>query len=459
MLYRRALRIFLCAIAIGLVMNGRALADRRVALIIGNGQYQFADKLANTVTDATAIGALLTRSGFDVVDVRRNVGVVEFKRALREFFVAASNADIAVVYYSGHGFEVSGVNYLIPVDARLTDDSDVQDETVALDRLIEVTQSARKLGLIILDACRDNPFLHDGTVAAAPRAAASRLGRVAPTGADTLIAYAAKGGSVSYDGAGPNSPFTTALLKHIAEPGLDIRIALGKVRDDVLASTAGQQEPFVYGSLGGAIVSLVPASGPPDVATNAKDDSVAADYAMAERVGSIQAWSVFLAAHGAGRWADLARAQLARRESAPARAEPQKPAGGDAPPAAQGSTLGIANSGERDCKSEEAALVQLRRNPDADKVTTFAQQLACDELRPQVDRFMESLGLAPLKAPRGGTAAPPALDMRAICKRDAAELARIRANPDRESALRFSRELRCDDLRPQVARLLDSVGD
>jgi uncharacterized caspase-like protein len=264
--------------------SGSAMADRRVALILGNAKYEHADTLANTINDANAIAALLTNAGFDVVDERKNVGVVEFKRAVREFLNAATNADIAVVYYSGHGIEIGGINYLIPVDAKLANDYDVDDEAIPLDRLMLATQGAKKLSLIILDACRDNPFLRAPARAAAKRSVANRLVSVEPTGSDTLIAYAAKAGSVSYDGSGANSPFTTALVKYIAQPGLDIRLALGKVRDDVLTSTGNRQEPFVYGSLGGTDISLVPAPAAAKIAAAPAADSnasVAADYQMA----------------------------------------------------------------------------------------------------------------------------------------------------------------------------------
>ncbi|HYC25857.1 MAG TPA: caspase family protein, partial [Roseiarcus sp.] len=314
-LLRNAARA-VCAIVFAAVCTSGALAERRVALVVGNAKYEHADTLANTINDATAMAAVFKRAGFDVVDLRQNIGVVEFKRAVREFLSASANADIAVVYYSGHGMEVGGTNYLIPVDAKLLSAYDVDDETVPLDRIILATQSARKLSLIILDACRENPFLRAEGSLPTTRSLASRLISVEPTSADTLIAYAAKAGSLSYDGAGPNSPFTAALVKYIAEPGLDIRIALGKVRDDVLAATGNRQEPYVYGSLGGGDVSLVPGARPvaPAPTTSPADPNAAAaaDYERAERVGSPEGWRAFLSIHGSGYYAELARAQLAK---------------------------------------------------------------------------------------------------------------------------------------------------
>ncbi len=302
----------LCAIALAAVSASGAFAERRVALIIGNAAYEHADKLANTINDANAMAQLFTRAGFDVVDERRDVGVVEFKRAVRDFLASAGNADIAVVYYSGHGLEVSGENYLIPIDAKLSSAFDVDDEAVPLERVLRATEPAKKLSLIILDACRENPFLRAEGRLPATRAIATRLIGVEPTNTDTLIAYAAKAGSLSYDGAGPNSPFTTALVRYITQPGLDIRIALGKVRDDVLEATGHRQEPFVYGSLGGADISLAPAPRAPAAVASPEASAVVVDYQSAERLGTIEGWRAFVAAHPSGYYADLARAQLAR---------------------------------------------------------------------------------------------------------------------------------------------------
>jgi Caspase domain len=478
-----------------------AMAERRVALVIGNAKYEHADALTNTVNDANAIAAVLTKAGFDVVDERRDVGVVEFKRAVRDFVAAAANADIVVVYYSGHGIEVGGTNYLIPVDAKLASDFDIEDEAIALDRIITASQSAKRLSLIILDACRDNPFLHAAPHATATRSFANRLVGVQPAGADTLIAYAAKAGSVSYDGLGSNSPFTTALVKYIAEPGLDIRIALGKVRDDVLASTGNRQEPFVYGSLGGADISLVPAPEAPVRAPIAVDPNVAMahEYEMAERVGARQAWESFLTVHSTGFYADLARAQLAKLIGVePAKLDSSAKANVEinSPPAAPRAQTEAAQPkvehqaalqpkvdvaaptplvADQACKRDEARLTRLRGNPSLEQVAQFARELGCENLRPQVQRLAESLGattVATLETkaiPRqpnlpDSTAAseplskPTAQDSQAVCKREEGRLAKLRGDASMDQVAQFARELSCEDLRPQVQRLLESLG-
>jgi len=482
-LIRHALGV-VCALALGAATVAEAAAQRRVAFVVGNAGYEHAGVLANTINDANAVAAMLKRAGFDVVDERRDVGVVEFKRAIREFFVAASNADVAVVYYSGHGIEVGGVNYLIPVDAKLASDYDVDDEAIPLDRLIQATQAAKTLSLIILDACRDNPFLRIASRGdQAKRSMGNRLVGVEPTGAGTLIAYAAKAGSVSFDGGGSNSPFTSALVRYLPEPGLDIRIALGKVRDDVMQNTGNRQEPFVYGSLGGEDIALVPAPKAAPSPSVAEPDPAATDYAFAERIGSLAAWQAFLAEHGSGYYATLARAQLAKMAAGAPEAVvalekhvagPKVAALEDPSKAAQGSDGAGSHKNapstpaptpiaietpkpppDDACKSDEARLARLRLDPDPVQVAKFANELACERLRPQISRFMESLGLPlPTKSATRAAAVGP----EDACKRDAAALERLRANPDRAAAAQFAHTLTCESLRPQAARLLDSLG-
>jgi uncharacterized caspase-like protein len=204
------------------------------------------------------MAALFKAARFDAVDVVHNLGVGEMRRALRTFADKAADADVALLYYAGHGIEVGQVNYLIPVDARLASDFDVEDETVPLDRVLQAMESAKRLRLVILDACRENPFVRSMKRTVATRSVGRGLARVEPSAANTLIAFATKPNAVAEDGAGPNSPFTTALAKHLLTPGLDLRIALGKVRDEVMASTGGWQEPYVTSSLGGGTVSIVP---------------------------------------------------------------------------------------------------------------------------------------------------------------------------------------------------------
>src|SRR5215475_1131326 len=291
-----------------LIFSPAAFAEKRVALVVGNGAYQHAAPLPNPTRDARAIGQMFQTAGFDTVLLRNDVGNLEFKRALRDFFVVAKGADIAVVFFAGHGIQIADQNFLIPVDAQLAQDYDATDEAISLDRIIEAIEPAARLRLVVLDACRDNPFLVKMQRRGATRHIVSRgLSKVEPILNNTLIAYAAKAGSTAEDGPGENSPFTMALIKHVAEPGLDIRLALGRVRDEVLRNTRNDQDPFVYGSLGGGSVSLVPPVAMPKSAAAAE---VRADYELVERINTRKAWELFIGQHKSGMYVDLARERL-----------------------------------------------------------------------------------------------------------------------------------------------------
>lgn len=233
-----------------------AMADRRIALLIGNASYAGVPRLGNPAGDVALVGAALSSAGFDEVLTRTDLDRDAMVKALRAFEDDAATADIAVIYFSGHGLEMNGENFLVPVDARLAADRDVEDETVTLTRMLRTVGGARRLKLIILDACRNNPFLAGMSLARSTRSVPRGLAEIEPASSDTLVAFAAKAGTVAWDGADGSSPFAHSLARHIVEPGIDIRLALGKVRDDVLDLTGRQQEPFAYGSLGGQTVSL-----------------------------------------------------------------------------------------------------------------------------------------------------------------------------------------------------------
>src|SRR5262245_3178472 len=316
-----AARIVATVLAVLLCAGGQAFAEKRVALVIGNSNYAHAPALDNPVNDATTWSVMLKSAGFHVVETRNNLDLAAMGRVIRDFAVTTYDADVAVVFYAGHGIEVDGVNYLIPTDAKLATDIDVEYEAMPLDRVLRVLEPARSLRLVMLDACRDNPFVRTMKRTMASRAVGRGLAGVEPTGSNTLIAFAAKAGSTAQDGDGAHSPFTSALLKHLIAPGLDLRIAFGKVRDEVLAVTGARQEPHVYGSLGGTTIALVPAEGslgaaagaaPSPSAAGGLTNEIGRDYELAMRVGTREALDAFLATHPSGFYADLARAQRAK---------------------------------------------------------------------------------------------------------------------------------------------------
>src|SRR5258707_7060006 len=256
------LRRFFLAAAFSLLVCQPAFAEKRVALVLGNSAYQNVARLANPVNDGAMIAATLKNAGFDVVEERHDLPAAETRRTLPDFADRARDADIAVVYYAGHGIEVDGTNYLIPVDAKLERDTDVYDEAFSLDRVLLAIEPAKQLRLLILDACRGNPFAKTMKRTVASRAIGQGLAKIEPTSPNMLIAYSANAGSTALDGDAKNNPFTMALAKHLTTPGLDVRRAFGFVRDEVLKTTSYRQEPFVYGSLRGAADPLGPVQAP-----------------------------------------------------------------------------------------------------------------------------------------------------------------------------------------------------
>jgi formylglycine-generating enzyme required for sulfatase activity len=235
-------------------------SQTRVALVIGNSSYKNVPALPNPANDAADIATSLERMGFTV---RRVVnGTSENMRiALRDFVPQARRSEIAVIFFAGHGMEVGGENWLVPVDAELNEDIAAEQEAIALRSLLPVVGSASKLGLIILDACRNNPFATRMQRSLPMRAVGRGLARVEPAGS-VLVAYAAKDGTTANDGVGRNSPFTAALLRNIETPGLEVNYLFRNVREAVLSATNRQQEPVVYGSLPSEPIYFKPAAKP-----------------------------------------------------------------------------------------------------------------------------------------------------------------------------------------------------
>jgi tetratricopeptide (TPR) repeat protein len=240
--------------------------SRRVALVIGNSGYRNVPELLNPKRDADVVAESLKAIGFETVTVVDDATHEALVDALRRFADEAEKADWALVYYAGHGIQVGGVNYLIPVEAKLEVDRDVQFETVPLEQVLAAVEQAKKLKLIVLDACRNDPFASQMRRTAAPevmargtgtagatvatRAIGRGLGPVEVAGA-TLVVYSAKDGQTALDGEGANSPFAVAFVQRIATPGVEINKVFRLVRDDVMEATAGRQEPYTYGSLPG----------------------------------------------------------------------------------------------------------------------------------------------------------------------------------------------------------------
>ncbi|MEH2620135.1 caspase family protein [Bradyrhizobium sp. AZCC 1620] len=223
---------------------------RKVALIVGNGAYRNVAPLDNPPRDAKLLASTFRELGFVAVTLAPDLTRDKFFAALHEFGMEAERADWAVVYYAGHGMEIGGVNYLIPVDARLKADSDAETQAVALEQVIAAVAGARKLRLVMLDACRDNPFEKTMQRTIALKLVNRGFSNIEPE-AGFMVVYAAKHGETALDGDSPNSPFATVLARVIKEPKLEVRKLFDVVRDDVWKATNRTQQPFTYGSLPG----------------------------------------------------------------------------------------------------------------------------------------------------------------------------------------------------------------
>ena len=292
-------------------------ASDRVALVIGNADYAHVPRLANPLNDAGDMGAALARLGF-AVTILENTGYQDMRRGLQEFMRAASGAAMAVVFYAGHGIEVDKRNFLVPVDARFRTDGDIKYEAVPLDLVVDTLEGVTGLRMVILDACRDNPFLADMLVRST-RTIGRGLARVEPSGEMLVVAYAAMGGTVALDGKGRNSPYTAALLAHLEEPGLELGLMFRKVSEAVRKTTGNDQQPVTYDNLPSAGIYLagLPPSPKPDPAPDPGDNGgtgpAAQDaYEAAKRLGTPEAFEAFAKHYEDSFYAALARGQIAR---------------------------------------------------------------------------------------------------------------------------------------------------
>jgi hypothetical protein len=243
-------------------MGFPAVAAQRVALVIGNGAYKAQNLLINPPNDAHLISKALNKVNFETIETKINLGIGDFRQALRRFQSQANGAEVALVYFAGHGIEANGANWLIPTDADLADDRDLEYEAIKADLVLQALQGAR-MRVLVLDACRDNPFGRNWR--ASIRGTTSGLGKLEAD--DVLVLFAAAPGRTASDGVGSNSPFAEALAKRLPEPGLAIQLLGGNVRDDVLAATGGNQRPYVSASITGRPFYLVPTEQPASAPT------------------------------------------------------------------------------------------------------------------------------------------------------------------------------------------------
>ena len=280
----QVLRVFWTAFAVLWFSHAQSMAEIRIALVIGNSAYQNSTPLANPVKDARAIAAKLTAIGFDV-SLHENLDGQAFRVALGEFSEKALNADLAVVFYAGHGIEMNGQNYLIPVDARMKSEATAQFEAVPLEQVLGAVRAAGKLGLVMLDACRNDPFSATMTRSNGTRAVTRGLAAISVEGeTGILISFAAEAGKTADDGDADHSPYTAALLGVLDQPGLEVGRMFRAVRARVKETTNGTQVPIeqaqlpdqdiflVAGDVPASIVATSTATPIPDPAASPADD-------------------------------------------------------------------------------------------------------------------------------------------------------------------------------------------
>jgi uncharacterized caspase-like protein len=496
-----------------------ALAERRVALVVGNSQYKNASLvLFNPKNDAEDVAAVLRTLGFEVilaVDANKRA----FDLAMTQFARLATGADAALFYYAGHAMQYQGRNYLMPTDAELEDDVSLRYQMMWMDDIRAGLERADGVKIMILDACRNNPVVDSlkRRMAGVNRNLDTVRGLARLDKAQGMfVAYATAADEVAAEGTGRNSPFTSALLKRLQEPGLEIGKMFRRIAADVNDLTRGRQRPEILASLIDEyylnqkdrpvwdqikdsadpaafrdFVARFPSSPRASDAQyrlqmldrlvresqseqeRAKDDAARAKLATAERERADR---------------EAVQRRLDEDQRAKAEAERQRQTSAMAAPSPSLRVTPLQSvptaTQEQACKRDEERLVRLRASQARDEVLRFERELGCERLRPQLVRLRESISAEGERSERDAAQQPqaepprpkpdaqqqnpqrdasvkvllPSVPPEQVCKRDEEMLARLRASQARDEVIRFERELGCERLRPQVIRLRESVG-
>ncbi len=365
-------RAFALAVALvgSLLAASSAQADRRIALVIGNGAYTQAAPLTNPANDARAVAAALERLGFEVVS-GFDMSNADLRKAVRSFADKLVGADVALFFYAGHGLQVAGENFLIPVDAAIRSEADLDFNAVKMDLVSRQMDREAKVKIIMLDACRDNPFQKELTRSMGKTRSATvkqGLAEISNAGG-TLIAFATDPGSVALDGDGKHSPFTTALLKHIETPGVEIGLIMRRVTKDVFELTGERQRPWTNASLTGELylkpgdTAGAPQTPPQQTATAPSTgfDDRQLELAMwqaADKSGQVADYEEYLKRYPNGQFAGMARNRLEAQKK-------ERP--GSAPGSAPTNTAGTEPTRAVDQSSrtaDEAAELKIGLSPN-----------------------------------------------------------------------------------------------
>jgi uncharacterized caspase-like protein len=336
-----------------------AQAERRVALVIGNADYAHTAKLKNPQADAEAMAGLLQSLGFKVVR-GVNLGLDAMTDHINRFANEAKAADVALFFYAGHAFQLDGKNLLVPIDASIKNEFEAKRRTIEIDSILDYTMESAKVKLVLLDGCRDNPFAENmvsrtRNVVLTPGLAEMKSAK------GTLIAFATSPGKAALDGEGRNSPFTRAMLVHLPTPGLEIGLALKRVRAQVVDETREQQLPWDHNSMTGEFF-MKPESAAARVPADAKAasgfDERALDLALwnsAEKSGKADDYSAYLAKYPHGTFAEVARNRIDSLS---------QPGGGSALAAGSPSSTGATPGDVKTAEASQATQDALRLSPE-----------------------------------------------------------------------------------------------
>ena len=265
------------ALLISAFVTTPALGQKRVALVVGNSAYESTSPLANPRNDATDMAAVLTRLGFQVIE-GLDLDKASFDRKVRDFAETLSGAAVSLFFYAGHGLQVAGQNYLVPVDAKLSTGAALDWEMIRLDLVQRTMERETETSILFLDACRDNPLGRNLARAMGTRSAQIGRGLAASeAGVGTLISFSTQPGNTALDGSGRNSPFASSLAKRLTTSGDDLSAVLIDVRNDVRKETQNQQVPWEHSALTGRFyfnpAALASSSGMSPVTSPSKDNA------------------------------------------------------------------------------------------------------------------------------------------------------------------------------------------
>jgi uncharacterized caspase-like protein len=396
----------LVVFALALLAGSAVAAERRVALVVGVSAYRAVPPLRNTRNDASGVSAALGRLGFEV-DTVLDPDRSALETAVRRLGVQARGADVALFFYAGHAVESGGRNWLLPISADIRGGRDLRFESVELDALLEQLEGTARMAVVVLDACRDNPF----------RSVLGEAGRgVAPGGlarvqaaVGTLVVFSTAPGTVAADGDGANSPFTAALLKRIEAPGVEFRQVLAEVRRDVRAATHGRQVPWEQSAMEGALIlKPVATAAPEPVSAGSARPELEADALFWDSVRASKDpadLKAYLARFPDGVFAALARSRLRGLEAAGADPSRRPTPADDGRQAreeeARKAAEMQAQEAVRKAAEMQAAREAARKATEMQAAQDAARKGAADQRAPQAAAKAEAASSAPGAAGAG----------------------------------------------------------